>query len=180
MRKGFRWVVAGLATVTLSTVGFAVSQSSQAEPGSPGGPQGHGIVPTQQPSVDPEDAPVPDPLTVGIDSSASPARLIDRQGRSLYVFSLDRAATSACARACAADWLPVRSSGGKPQPGPGVPAGLVGNFQRPDGSEQVTYRGYPLYYSAADHQASDRRGENATAYGGRWTALPPPADAPQP
>lgn len=63
--------MAGLATVTLSTAGFAVSQSSQAEPGSPGGPQGHGTVPTRQPSVDPEDAPAPDPLTVGIDSTAA-------------------------------------------------------------------------------------------------------------
>ena len=40
----------------------------------------------------------------------------------------------------------LRSYGGKPQPGPGVTAPEVAeNIQRPDGSEQVTYNGYPLY-----------------------------------
>jgi predicted lipoprotein with Yx(FWY)xxD motif len=80
--------------------------------------------------------------------------------------------------ACAREWWPVRSLGGKPQPGAGVNAPQVGNIQRADGSGQVTFRGHPVYYSIKDHQPGDRKGEQASEFGGTWTAVPPTADAP--
>jgi predicted lipoprotein with Yx(FWY)xxD motif len=95
----------------------------------------------------------------------------------MYVFSLDNRGRSACAAQCAREWWPVRSAGGKPQPGSGVGAPKVGNIQRTDGSDQVTFRGHPLYYSSKDRQAGDRKGEQATGFGGRWTAVPPTQDA---
>jgi predicted lipoprotein with Yx(FWY)xxD motif len=121
--------------------------------------------------------PVPDPLTVGVKAKSGKPRLVDGHGRTLYAFSLDKAGKPACNGACAQAWWPVRSLGGKPQPGAGVNAPKVGNFQRADGSGQVTFRGHPLYYSIKDRHPGDRKGEQSSEFGGTWTAVPPTAAA---
>jgi predicted lipoprotein with Yx(FWY)xxD motif len=51
---------------------------------------------------------------------------------------------SACQGHCAVFWPPVLTSG-RPEAGPGVDQHAVGVIVRPDGSQQVTYRGRPLY-----------------------------------
>ena len=50
----------------------------------------------------------------------------------------------ACQGQCAVFWPPVLTSGW-PEAGPGVDQRAIGVIVRPDGSEQVTYRGRPLY-----------------------------------
>jgi predicted lipoprotein with Yx(FWY)xxD motif len=51
---------------------------------------------------------------------------------------------SACQGTCAVFWPPVLTSGW-PEAGPGVDQRAIGLILRPDGSEQVTYHGRPLY-----------------------------------
>lgn len=56
---------------------------------------------------------------------------------------------SGCQSLCAQYWPPVLTSG-RPQAGPGVDQHALGTIMRPDGTEQVTYQGRPLYLFTGD------------------------------
>jgi predicted lipoprotein with Yx(FWY)xxD motif len=56
---------------------------------------------------------------------------------------------SACVGQCAVVWPPVLTSG-RPEAGPGVGQRAIGVIVRPDGSQQVTYHGQPLYLFSQD------------------------------
>jgi len=119
--------------------------------------------------------PPPAPAVVGLVAASFGSMLVDGNGVTLYVFSLDTPGTSNCSGDCAREWPPLRSFGGKPQPGPGVGASDVGSIQRPDGSGQVTFDGHPLYYYSGDASPGDSNGHGVSAYGGQWSAAPPAA-----
>jgi predicted lipoprotein with Yx(FWY)xxD motif len=129
------------------------------------------------PAADPEHAPPPPPEVVGVETAPFGARLVDRPGRTLYVFSLDRPGRFACVEECADRWQPARSLGGKPQPGAGATAPQIGNVQRPDGSEQMTFNGYPLYFYAGDTGPGQSNGHGRSEFGGQWSAKPPATPA---
>jgi predicted lipoprotein with Yx(FWY)xxD motif len=76
----------------------------------------------------------------------------------LYLFTKDTPKTSNCYDSCAAAWPPLLTDGA-PTPGSGVDASLLGTTTRTDGSTQVTYNGWPLYYFANDKAAGDTTGE---------------------
>jgi predicted lipoprotein with Yx(FWY)xxD motif len=106
----------------------------------------------------------------GVASTGLGDVLVDRQGRTLYLFARDAGTTSACTGACAANWPPLRANG-KPKLGSGANASLVGTIMRSDGKPQVTYNGHPLYLFKGDKQAGDMNGEGLTAFGGTWYVL---------
>lgn len=81
--------------------------------------------------------------------------LVDSDGRSLYLFTLDTDRTSSCEGDCASAWPPLR---GDPVAGEGVDPLLLGNSERRDGSIQVTYAGHPLYRYHGDVDAGDTGG----------------------
>jgi len=58
--------------------------------------------------------------------------------------SHERGRDSACEGQCAVFWPPVLTSG-RPEAGPGVDQHAIGIILRPDGTQQVTYHGRPLY-----------------------------------
>ena len=117
--------------------------------------------------------PPPAPAVVGLVAASFGSRLVDGNGVTLYVFSLDTSGASNCSGECAREWPPLRSFGGKPQPGPGVGASDVGSIQRPDGSGQVTFDGHPLYYFSGDASLGDSNGHGVSAYGGSGAPLLP-------
>jgi predicted lipoprotein with Yx(FWY)xxD motif len=97
--------------------------------------------------------------------------LLDRQGRSLYLFLKDKNGKSACAGACAKFWPPLMTNG-KPSAGKGAEAKLLGTTVRKAGT-QVTYAGHPLYLYAGDKKAGQTNGQATTFFGGAWYVLAP-------
>jgi predicted lipoprotein with Yx(FWY)xxD motif len=122
---------------------------------------------------DPESVEVPPPAVVAVATAFFGRKLVDGSGRTLYVFSLDPPGKSSCVGACARAWSPARSFGGKPQPGTDVGAPSVGNIQRPDGSEQITFNGHPVYYYSGDVSPGQSNGNGRSEFGGLWSAQPP-------
>ncbi len=56
-------------------------------------------------------------------------------------------------------WPPLLTTGA-PTAGSGVTASMLGTTKRTDGTTQVTYNGWPLYYYVSDKAAGDTTGEN--------------------
>ena len=73
--------------------------------------------------------------------------LVNEAGDALYLFTSDtrNGEASACTdEACIAEWPPLTTDG-TPTAGPGAIQNLLGTITRQDGSQQVTYNGWPLY-----------------------------------
>lgn len=83
--------------------------------------------------------------------------LVDRKGLTLYMFAMDVAGDSKCTGACLNAWpifiqqnLTVSSD---------LNASDFGTIMRGDGTQQTTYRGWPLYYYSQDMNPGDAKGE---------------------
>jgi predicted lipoprotein with Yx(FWY)xxD motif len=61
--------------------------------------------------------------------------------------------------------------------GTGVRGSLLSLTRRPDGSQQVTYRGHPLYYYVGDRSPGDILCQDAEEFGGHWWVVSPHGDA---
>ena len=112
------------------------------------------------------------PASVGVASTGLGNVLVDRQGRTLYLFARDSGTTSACAGVCAVNWPPLRVRG-TPLVGSGAKASDVGKTTRPDRISQLTYNGHPLYTFVNDKKPGDTNGEGINAFGGSWFAVSP-------
>jgi predicted lipoprotein with Yx(FWY)xxD motif len=96
--------------------------------------------------------------TVATADNALGTILVDGEGRTLYVFVPDNAGASTCYDDCATAWPPLLSEG-DPQAGDGVTAGDLATADRTDGTSQVTFKGWPLYYFQGDEAAGDTNGQ---------------------
>jgi len=94
--------------------------------------------------------------------------LTDKDGNTLYFFSIDANGQSGCTGGCLAAW-PVFYKNA-----PTLDAGLnpndFGSITRTDGAKQTTYKGWPLYYYASDAKAGDINGDGV---GGIWFVSKP-------
>jgi len=54
-----------------------------------------------------------------------------------------------------------------------VNASDLGTIMRSDGSEQVTYKGHPLYYFVADTSAGSTKGQGSDGFGAKWWLIAP-------
>jgi len=95
--------------------------------------------------------------------------LVDSKGMTLYLFTKDSPNTSTCYGGCATAWPPLLTTGA-PTGGTGVTASMLGTTKRTDGTTQVTYNGWPLYYWKNDKAAGDTTGENVQ---GVWFVITP-------
>ncbi|HEX7003783.1 MAG TPA: hypothetical protein VF168_06320 [Trueperaceae bacterium] len=86
-------------------------------------------------------------------------------GMTLYVFSNDAPGQSNCYEQCAINWPPLLAGEGDPVVAPLAIPGEFGVTERNDGSRQVTYNGWPLYYWIRDQNVGDTTGQ---AVGGVW------------
>jgi predicted lipoprotein with Yx(FWY)xxD motif len=118
-------------------------------------------------------------------SSLGGTVLVDRQGLTLYRLSGEQAGKFICTAACLKVWHPrTVPSGGKPSGG----VSSLGVVKRPDGGEQVTYKGMPLYTFMQDSSPGQAKGQgikdvgtwNAVSTGAATSAKPPASSAPKP
>ncbi len=86
------------------------------------------------------------------------AHLVDAAGNSLYLYREDEAGTSACVGGCTRNWPPLTVDR-EPAVGDALDPTLAGTIERPDGSQQATYGGHPLYTYARDGEAGDANGQ---------------------
>lgn len=136
----------------------------------------------------PEAAPAPEPVpppaapgAVAIDVRQKEdlgAFLTDASGRSLYLFEADTAAAggrraSTCYDECAQAWPPLLVEGEPTAANPAVNKQLLGTVERRDGTTQVTYNGWPLYYFARDQKPGDTEGQDVEGFGGEWYLVTP-------
>ena len=96
--------------------------------------------------------------------------LTDAGGNTVYLFTEDERNKSNCSGGCATAWPPLLTVG-DPTAGEGVNADRLGTIAREDGSTQVAYNGWPLYYFASDEEPGDTKGQYGTwfvvsAFGG--------------
>jgi predicted lipoprotein with Yx(FWY)xxD motif len=98
--------------------------------------------------------------------AAGPKRL------TVYLFEADKGTTSACSGACAKVWPPVTTEG-KPTASGGAVSADLGTTMRSDGTEQVTYKGHPLYFYDDDKDSGDAYGEGSKQFGASWYVLKP-------
>ena len=97
--------------------------------------------------------------------------VVDADGNSLYLFTPDEQGDSTCYDQCETNWPPLV---GDVSAGEGLDAELLGSTTRTDGSEQVTYNGWPLYYFAGDAAPGETNGQGIS---GVWFVVSPAGDA---
>ena len=108
------------------------------------------------------------PAALELTRSSAGRFLVDSRGQSVYLFEKDEGGESYCGGACAAVWPPLETSTA-PQAGAGVQLAALGTIKRSDGDMQVTYKGHPLYYYAADASTPGRtNGEDVDQFGSTW------------
>lgn len=90
----------------------------------------------------------------------------------VYMFEADKGTTSSCNGACARVWPPVTTSAA-PSGGAGAVSADLGTTKRSDGTEQVTYKGHPLYFYDDDKDSGDAYGQGSKAFGASWYVLKP-------
>jgi predicted lipoprotein with Yx(FWY)xxD motif len=96
--------------------------------------------------------------------AAGPKRL------TVYLFEADKGTTPSCSGACVKVWPPVTTTGKPTASGAAVSADL-GTTMRSDGTEQVTYKGHPLYYYDDDKDSGDAYGQGSKSFGAGWYVL---------
>ncbi len=100
------------------------------------------------------------------ESRRSGTILVDGEGMTLYMFVPDAQGPSTCEDDCLAAWPALT---GPATAGEGVDEALLGTATRPDdGTEQVTYNGWPLYTSPRTPRPATSTAR-ASATTGTWS-----------
>ncbi|MEU6063255.1 hypothetical protein ABZ864_01775 [Streptomyces sp. NPDC047082] len=112
------------------------------------------------PQQHPAAAPTPPPLTVMVEYTGTLGRVLTApDGRTLYRYDREDGGTVACVATCTDTRRPFLTRPGTELRLPPGIAGRLGTVSRPDGGDQVTYDGSPLYTYTADEQPVDTNGE---------------------
>lgn len=84
--------------------------------------------------------------------------LTNADGMSLYLYVEDVDGELGCVGACTNNWPPLLVEG-EPDLGDDLDDALVATVERPDGAQQLTYGGHPLYTYARDREPGDTNGQ---------------------
>ncbi len=127
------------------------------------------VAPTVAPTAGPTMAPpTPKAITLQLVQNATLGKfLADGEGHTLYLYTKDAPNVSNCYDKCAEAW-PVVLPLGKPTVKEGVNEALIGTTQRKDGTMQLTYNTWPVYYYAKDSASEPTKGQ---AVGKVWWVI---------
>jgi predicted lipoprotein with Yx(FWY)xxD motif len=100
--------------------------------------------------------------------------LVDGDGLALYLFTSDSPDTTTCYDACEGKWPPLLTDTADVTAGTGIDASLIGTIERKDGTTQVTYNHWPLYYYADDEEPGETDGQGVQDV---WFLVSPAGDA---
>ncbi|MBI3888712.1 hypothetical protein HY311_02880 [Candidatus Nomurabacteria bacterium] len=115
--------------------------------------------------------PAPAPTTPVVTVSSDPtlgSYLVAPNGMTLYTFKSDTAGTSTCYGGCSTLW-PAYSPATPLTGGNGV-VGDLSTTTRTNGTEQLTYKGMPVYFYSKDKKPGDTYGQN---FGKLWFVVKP-------
>lgn len=100
------------------------------------------------------------PYTVAMGNSTELGDfLVAHNGMTLYLFGVDEENVSVCYDECAINWPPLLLEPGELLIGGFGVTGELGITERTDGTLQVTYNGYPLYFWINDEAPGDTTGQ---------------------
>lgn len=171
MSSRLRGVVAACALAV-------VLSSCSAQPEAPAGgehPAGHGTEHPAQPGAEGENHHGGPPGSVelwAVQRGALGVVVTDGQGRVVYRHDGDtnQPPATTCVDACTQAWEPVLSNSA-----PVVPLGVdeekLGTVARPDGGQQVTLAGWPLYVHTG--APAELTATGTQSVDGRWSAIAP-------
>ncbi len=101
------------------------------------------------------------------DAALGATILVDSKGMTLYHLSAEHNGKFICtSSSCVAIWHPLTAPSGSTPSG----AESLGTVKRPDGTEQVTYKGAPLYTFAQDTKEGEVKGQGIKDVG-TWGAV---------
>ncbi|MFC0527405.1 hypothetical protein [Phytohabitans kaempferiae] len=97
--------------------------------------------------------------------------VVNGKGRTIYRFDRDRndPPATTCVDGCGQTWQPVLAPNGV-EVDAGIEDDLVGTVARPDGNDQLTLNGWPLYYFHEDLKLGQTAGHGT---GDVWWAISP-------
>jgi predicted lipoprotein with Yx(FWY)xxD motif len=93
------------------------------------------------------------------------AYVTDATGRAVYVIDAPDGVAFTCGGACATEFDPVIGTAVIAAGTTGLEASSIGTRPLPDGRQQVTYDGKPLYFARADMAKGDTKGQGTKSYG---------------
>ena len=104
--------------------------------------------------------------TISLTENALGSIVIAADGMTLYGFTPDTGGTPTCYEGCATAWPPLLvDDPAAASVGAGLDASLLSTVDRTDGTKQVKYGDWPLYYFAEDTAAGDTKGQGV---GEKW------------
>lgn len=121
------------------------------------------------------------PTVVGAVENAELGTHLVVNGMAVYLFMGDtQDEPPTCYDDCADAWPPVlvteattpgAARAFRPRAEGEADQGLIGTVERTDGTTQVTYNDWPLYYYAGDEEEGDVNGHEVEEFGAEWYLL---------
>lgn len=134
-------------------------------------PQGKGIGMPGAEGAQSSSSAAPDEVYLKFSDSGEYGQyLVDDKGMALYLFTKDEPGVSNCEGDCLAKWPPLLVAKGGEVEIDGADEGLISTITRSDGSTQVTFNDWPVYYWVNDKKAGDTTGQGV---GDVWYLLDP-------
>lgn len=168
-----------VASLALAILALAACAPAPAPAPTPQPPTAAPVQPTTAPTTAPTAASASTGKTAGVNVSTNATLgkyLVDGDGMTLYMFVPDKQSDSTCYEAlnCAKSWPPFLTDSGKVDTkSADLNASLFGTTKRKDGTTQVTFNRWPLYYFANDKKAGDTNGQGVEFSGGPWWVMAP-------
>ena len=172
------------AVALLAVLALTLGACSASTTGGTAQPSTQAPTPAASPAATPEESPTAGesegsaasedyPLAVATVSAGK--TLTGEDGKTLYFFKADTKGSgkSTCNADCATNWPPYTLDPDETLKPTSDASGTVTMITRDDGTKQVAYNGWPLYYFKGDKAAGDANGQNINAFGGIWVIAAP-------